>query len=46
MKKFIIFILFALTLATTFTACTDEEIKPKTDLNNNPGGGASDGKQG
>ncbi len=47
MKKFILFILFAFTLATTFTACTDEEIKPQTEtLGNPPGGGASDGKQG
>jgi len=45
MKKILLFILFALTLATTFTACTEEEIKPKTDVSA-PGGGASDGKQG
>ncbi len=43
MRKFILFILFALTLATTFTACTDEEVKPQADVTA-PGGGASDGK--
>jgi hypothetical protein len=43
MKKYILSFLFALSLATTFSACTDEEVKPQADVTA-PGGGASDGK--
>jgi len=36
MKKLFYIVLFALTTAMTVTACTEEEIKPQTELN---GGG-------
>lgn len=39
MKKLIYVALFALTLATTFTACTEENVKPKTSEGGTGGGG-------
>jgi hypothetical protein len=39
MKKIIYIALLALACATTFTSCTDEEVTPKTELDN--GGGAA-----
>jgi hypothetical protein len=43
MKKFIYAVLFAFTIATTFTACTEENVKPKTN-EGGTGGGAIDPK--
>jgi hypothetical protein len=34
MKKLLYIILFATLTATTFTACTEEEVKPQTETNN------------
>ncbi len=39
MKKFLYTLLFAFTLATTFSACTEENVAPKT----NEGGGIGTG---
>ncbi len=38
MKKLFYIILFAALTASTFTACTEEEVKPQTETNN--GGGS------
>ena len=40
MKKFIYTLLVAFVCAFAFTACTEEEVKPSTELNG--GGGAID----
>jgi hypothetical protein len=42
MKKVIYIILFAFVAGSTITACTEEEVAPRTDLNG--GGMASDPK--
>ena len=39
MKKIIYIILFAFVSSVSFTACTEEEVTPSTELN---GGGAAD----
>lgn len=41
MKKFIYILLFTVVCAASFTACTEEEVKPSTDLENG-GGSASE----
>lgn len=43
MRKFIYIALFAFTIATTFTACTEENVKPKTN-EGGAGGGMADPK--
>ena len=40
MKKFICMLAFASVLAVSFTACSDEEIKPKTELDGAGGTGS------
>lgn len=45
MKKLLYIILFALTTATSFTACTEEEVTPSTEMENG-GGQGSDPKDG
>lgn len=39
MKKLIYIALLAFTLATSFTACTEENVKPKTSEGGGGGGG-------
>ena len=41
MKKFIYILLLAFACAASFTACTEEEVKPSSELENG-GGGASE----
>lgn len=41
MKNLIYILLFALISAMTITACTEEEIAPSADCNDNGGGGVS-----
>ena len=40
MKKFIYILLFAFTIAMSFTACTEEEVTPSTELENGGGTGS------
>lgn len=40
MKKILYIIMLAFTIATVTVSCTEEEVKPQSDLNG--GGGASD----
>lgn len=42
MKKLFYIILFAFVCAGTFTACTEEEVAPSTELDNGGGGGSGD----
>lgn len=44
MKKFIYILLFAFISAASFTACTEEEVTPTTELDNGGGTGSVDGK--
>jgi len=44
MKKFIYIALFAFVSALTFTACTEEEVAPKTELDNGGANNSTDGK--
>lgn len=44
MKKLIYILMFALVIAMTFTACTEEEVAPKSELENGGGNGIFDGK--
>lgn len=44
MKKFIYILLFTLVSAASFTACTEEEVAPSTELENGSGSLSSDGK--
>ena len=39
MKKILYILFFALTLATSFTACTEENVAPKTSEGGGNGGG-------
>jgi hypothetical protein len=39
MKKFLYSLLFAVTLAASFSACTDENVAPKTNEGGTGGGG-------
>ena len=39
MKKILYILFFALTLATSFTACTEENVAPKTNDGTGNGGG-------
>jgi hypothetical protein len=41
MKKFIYSLVFVLSIATTFTACTEEEVKPSAETSNGGGGGST-----
>ena len=43
MKKIIAIILFASFSALTFTSCTDEEVAPKTESNNQGGSPIKEG---
>jgi hypothetical protein len=43
MKKFIYIFLFASVSALSFTACTEEEVKPSTELNGGGSGSADKG---
>lgn len=38
MKKFIYILLFAFITTLSFTACTEEEVAPSTELDNSMGG--------
>ena len=38
MKKFIYILLFTVVCAASFTACTEEEVKPTSELENGGGG--------
>jgi hypothetical protein len=40
MKKFIYILLLAFVCATSFTACTEEEVAPKSELDNGGGLGS------
>lgn len=40
MKKFIYTLLFAFVIAMSFTACTEEEVNPTTDMENGGGTGS------
>ena len=42
MKKILYILLFAVASAITFTACTEDEVTPKTEDNSTPGGGTID----
>ncbi len=42
MKKFIYVILFGALVSLTVSSCTEEEVKPSTDLEENGGGGVTD----
>ncbi|MBL7841655.1 MAG: hypothetical protein JNJ75_16040 [Cyclobacteriaceae bacterium] len=42
MKKLLYITLFALVCAGSFTACTEEEVTPTTELDNGGGGGSVD----
>lgn len=42
MKKLLYVILLAFVCAGTFTACTEEEVTPTTELENGGGGGSQD----
>jgi len=44
MKKIIYTILLVFACALTFTACTEEEVSPKTELDNGGSGASMDGK--
>lgn len=44
MKKLIYSLMFALVVALTFTACTEEEVAPKSELENGGANGITDGK--
>ena len=44
MKKLIYITLFAFVSALTITSCTEEEIAPKTELDNGGGNTSNDGK--
>jgi uncharacterized lipoprotein YehR (DUF1307 family) len=37
MKKLLYVLLFVTVLSTTITSCTEEEVKPRTETNNNGG---------
>lgn len=40
MKKLIYILLFTVTVAMSFTACTEEEVTPTTDMENGGGQGS------
>jgi hypothetical protein len=42
MKKLFYIIVFALVCAGSFTACTEEEVTPSSELENGGGGGSID----
>lgn len=42
MKKLLYVILFTVVFAGSFTACTEEEVVPSTELDNGGGGGSGD----
>lgn len=42
MKKVLYAVLFAFSLTLTFTACTEDEVAPKTEQENGGGGGSVD----
>jgi hypothetical protein len=42
MKKLFYILLIVFVTALTFTSCTEEEVAPKTDLENGGGGGSID----
>ena len=42
MKKLLYIVLFALVCAGSFTACTEEEVTPSTELDNGGGHGSID----
>jgi hypothetical protein len=44
MKKLFYILLFAFSSALTFTACSDEEVNPSTELDNGGGGVSTDGR--
>ena len=42
MKKIVYIIMFAFVCALSFSACTEEEVKPNSEVSGGIGGGASD----
>lgn len=44
MKKLIYVLLFSFVSAIAFSACTEEEVAPATELDNGSGSGSADGK--
>lgn len=44
MKKLIYILLFTFVSGLAFSACTEEEVTPSTELDNGSGSGSTDGK--